>query len=268
MNTPTHLFHYTTIDTLALILKNKSIRFNSLSRVDDLSEQESSDLGKFGKFCYASCWTADKQENIALWNMYSKNGSGIRIQLPIHPFKKNKIEITNNSDNPTFVDSHYKSFGIRNEKGQLLFNFTPFYEVNLLPVHYTDDEHLNTPKIYNQEGNRITIDWGLLGNVKSSSWSFQNEWRFSFCAVPSILIALGSNNNDIQKLKQVCERIDPPFDYYDISIDDTCFAEMEILMGPSTTEADLIIVNSLIKDLNPTAKITKSNLSNVVKFKH
>ena len=41
---PKYLFHYTTIDTLALILKYKSIRFNSLKNVDDLEEQESADL--------------------------------------------------------------------------------------------------------------------------------------------------------------------------------------------------------------------------------
>ena len=33
------LYHYTTIDTLALILKNRTIRFNRLDKVDDLEEK-------------------------------------------------------------------------------------------------------------------------------------------------------------------------------------------------------------------------------------
>ena len=36
-----HIYHYTNIETLALILKNKTIRFNRLDRVDDISEGES-----------------------------------------------------------------------------------------------------------------------------------------------------------------------------------------------------------------------------------
>lgn len=43
-------YHYTNIDTLALILKYKTIRFNSLENVDDLEEVKSSDLGDVGKY--------------------------------------------------------------------------------------------------------------------------------------------------------------------------------------------------------------------------
>lgn len=35
---PEYLYHYTSIDNLALILKNKTIRFNSLINVDDPDE--------------------------------------------------------------------------------------------------------------------------------------------------------------------------------------------------------------------------------------
>ncbi len=35
------LHHYTDISTLALILKNRTIRFNRLDRVDDITEGES-----------------------------------------------------------------------------------------------------------------------------------------------------------------------------------------------------------------------------------
>ncbi len=35
------IHHYTNIENLALILKNKTIRFNRLDKVDDLEEGES-----------------------------------------------------------------------------------------------------------------------------------------------------------------------------------------------------------------------------------
>ena len=34
-----YLYHYTTVDTLELILKNKTIRFNPLTKMDDNLEQ-------------------------------------------------------------------------------------------------------------------------------------------------------------------------------------------------------------------------------------
>ena len=34
-----YLFHYTNVEALALILKNRTIRFSSLDRMDDLQEK-------------------------------------------------------------------------------------------------------------------------------------------------------------------------------------------------------------------------------------
>ena len=54
-----YLYHYTSIETLALILANKTICFNNLLNVDDSEEAETFDMGKFGRFVYVSCWTSD-----------------------------------------------------------------------------------------------------------------------------------------------------------------------------------------------------------------
>lgn len=64
---PQVLYHYTSLDTLALILTNKSICFNTLLNVDDIDEAETSDLGQFGKYVYVSCWTDEAAESIAMW---------------------------------------------------------------------------------------------------------------------------------------------------------------------------------------------------------
>lgn len=85
---PQVLYHYTSLDTLALILTNKSICFNTLLNVDDIDEAETSDLGQFGKYVYVSCWTDEAAESIAMWQLYTPNMHGVRIQLPVYPFKK------------------------------------------------------------------------------------------------------------------------------------------------------------------------------------
>ena len=45
------IYHYTNLESLALILKNKTIRFNRLDKVDDLEEGNVESLGvKFSKY--------------------------------------------------------------------------------------------------------------------------------------------------------------------------------------------------------------------------
>lgn len=44
------LYHYTNIETLALILSNHTFRFRSLDQMDDLQEKETSDLKNVGNF--------------------------------------------------------------------------------------------------------------------------------------------------------------------------------------------------------------------------
>ena len=82
-----YLYHYTSIDTLLLILKNKTLAFNSLQNVDDLEEANSEDIEQIGKICYVSCWTNDASESIPMWNMYTPNMQGVRIKLKEYPFR-------------------------------------------------------------------------------------------------------------------------------------------------------------------------------------
>lgn len=88
-----NLFHYTSIETLALILKNKTIRFNRLDCVDDLEESMygsgPNDI-KLGQYQFVSCWTKDSEENLALWKMYTNN-KGVRICLDSDMFKTYQI---------------------------------------------------------------------------------------------------------------------------------------------------------------------------------
>jgi|SRR3989304_7857431 len=75
------IHHYTSINTLALILKNRKIRFNRLDRVDDLSEAQA--LGKYdiAKYLFVSCWTDSELESIPQWHMYTDKMAGVRISI-------------------------------------------------------------------------------------------------------------------------------------------------------------------------------------------
>ena len=111
---PNYLFHYTNIETLSLILANRTFRLTSLNQLDDLQEKETGDTPNFGQFCYVSSWTDDKTESIPMWNMYSSLESGIRIKLKSNPFKLyenspddiSKINILSINDSSTDAFQH------------------------------------------------------------------------------------------------------------------------------------------------------------------
>ena len=76
------IYHYTSLDTLALILKNRTIMFNRLDRVDDVEEGTIESKGVYpGRNVFVSCWTEDAEESIPMWNMYARGGAGVRIAL-------------------------------------------------------------------------------------------------------------------------------------------------------------------------------------------
>ncbi len=50
---PSYLYQYTTIGSLAQILKTRSIKFNSLAYVDDLEEMKSGDIDEIGRYVFA-----------------------------------------------------------------------------------------------------------------------------------------------------------------------------------------------------------------------
>ena len=81
------IFHYTNLDSLALILKTRNIRFTRMDRVDDIREAQNHLGIDFGKYFFVSCWTTDAKESIPQWNMYSDQMRGVRIELPTYPFQ-------------------------------------------------------------------------------------------------------------------------------------------------------------------------------------
>lgn len=77
------IYHYTSIETLALILHSKKIRFNRLDRVDDVEEScygSGPTNARLGMYSFVSCWTKDVMENLSLWKMYT-GYKGVRIGI-------------------------------------------------------------------------------------------------------------------------------------------------------------------------------------------
>ena len=80
------LHHYTTVSTLALILRHQTLRFTRLDQFDDVSEGRSIGHFPLGARTFASCWSAAREESIPQWAMYGDGMKGIRLSLRPDPF--------------------------------------------------------------------------------------------------------------------------------------------------------------------------------------
>ena len=74
------IHHYTSINTLALILETKKIRFTRLDCFDDMLEAKNIQDINFGNQLFASCWTK-AEESIPQWYMYGVQLSGVRLSF-------------------------------------------------------------------------------------------------------------------------------------------------------------------------------------------
>lgn len=256
---PDYLYHYTTINTLALILKYKTIRFNCLRNVDDLNEGIVNDLGKIGKYFFISCWTDKSEESIPFWKMYTNNMVGVRIKLPVSPFKLHSM-LELNIDNATIN----MDYSIHRPENLFEKDYMPTISNNILnKVHYTNEREQLYPNIYEiTENNEHRVHLNKVGIFKRKEWNFQSEWRYIIKIMPMGFNEIIKNGADFGKIMFDLIRSERPLPINEYYLDLDCekFKDMEITLGPGITEGDKIIVNSLVNKYNPSATIIESSL--------
>ncbi len=266
-----YLYHYTNIESLALILKNQTIRFNSLDRMDDLQEQETADIKNVGQFCFISSWTSDATESIPMWNMYASLTQGVRIKLRKDPFKVYDNDISELHKIPNLQIGEDSSTSIKSiiPLNDLFEN--GFFSVQALnlesflyEVQYITDKDKLYPHLLQENGKQFSIAFQNLGRYKNIHWEFQKEWRYILNFIPLDLKKISyihftqmANDIRIGQAKQ-------PFTYYDMVIDDSAFSDMEITLSPCIGAGSRTIVEVLVSRFNSSAKIIDSTLKNLI----
>lgn len=243
------IYHYTTIETLALILKNKTIRFNRLDHVDDVDESAYSSGVQntlLGQYSFVSCWTKEERENIALWNMYT-NYKGVRIGLDEDMF------ITYS------INNHFKSFI------NSMIKFEDDYFVNAInnEAKLYDIQYVESPQNYikdliHQENDMVSIDTSHIGIYKRKEWDCQKESRFRliyFPVNPKYANVIKSKNLDninliMQAMAASCQSLREnyvlSFDYRDMPLKTEALENIEVMLGPCTSEGEKAIVEALL----------------------
>lgn len=276
---PQYLYHYTNVDSLALILKNKTIRFNSLDKMDDLQEQMSNDKQNFGKFVFVSSWTDDKTESIPMWRMYTPKQRGVRIKLPADPFVSYALslgelaQITNSicSGDPNAI-APFKTIVSGTDLFNRVFTLLNFRNNDqLTKVVYTDNEALLKPTLLKIVDGKLLISVGEIGIHKNKYWDFQKEWRYRLMFLPiGALDVINEHmkgwDEELKKLQinTLTGQASLPFNSFDLTIRDECFDNMSIMLSPDISESSKTFVELLVKEFNPKCKIEQSSLTNLI----
>lgn len=259
---PDNLYHYTTIDSLAYILDSKQFKFNRLDYLDDTTEGLTQDSENIRKYYYVSSWTSSKEENLALWSMYTNNMQGIRIEMESFPFLyHNGEKWISHKDydykyNPLgtkllpFIDKPIEKWHIYNKQ---YLSIDPQLDF-LISIKYTDNKSNLLPNCFSKGGTIVSSD---IGKFKSKLWEFQNEWRyvlrykhnsmFGFKGDHSSIKDFVKHQEKLEPEKKLVDSLIPDITFKYMKISDSALKNMKIRIGPKSKEADIIIVRSLLK---------------------
>lgn len=220
MRKPKYLYHYTSVEALAMILSTKKLKLSPLSTLDDLQEAETADISKIGNTIYVSSWTSDENESIPMWNMYSKMETGVRIKAEVNLFEDYKTE----DDGKSWV-GEYPLF---NDERVL---FPPM----LTEVIYSDSKNDLFPKIVCS--GRANIDQGKLGVYKNTAWEFQCEWRYIVRTWPGLKYE--SNDKTAEQIYLDFYKAMEPYIFLDIK--QSVFETLEITLSPKILKGNKVL---------------------------
>lgn len=269
------IHHYTSIDTLEIILTNRTIRFNRLDRLDDVSEGSAFTNLKLEQFFFVSCWTSDSEESIPQWSMYTKDMAGVRITMPKEMFKMQALEVPGASG--TGMPS--------------LLPFSKIFGENymVLPM-FLDREHFEkdveyVPDFMEQKNRAIQVqvtsegefsaqisDPTKIAALKNPSWSFQKEFRFVLFIVPapSLVKDAGFLKNLGEHLPNIAARAlhegkGPDLHYFDVDISQAAIDNIKITLGPCCNDSDKDRVEKLLAKHSTAPALIHSSLTGTIR---
>src|SRR5690606_31427974 len=271
------LSHYTTINTLALILKTRKMRFNRLDRVDDVSESSAFKDYDLSKYIFVSCWTKEDLESIPQWHMYTEAMQGVRISFgdrlfnyqpldPSHPLIQQEGELLS----PIPFDSIFNDEYII----PTIFLNPDYFERNVLYVPNPEEFYKDVVDKKEKENGlgELSIDMKNLGVYKRDEWGFQKEIRFILFIFPGVPIPNGNLLDpkyivDLSNhmMHSIQNQIPPSINYFDVEIESSALDNMLVTMGPLCDDSHRIIVESLLSQFAPKAKLKESALKGTIR---
>lgn len=268
------LHHYTSVATLALILRHKTLRFTRLDRFDDATEGRSIGTYPAGTRMFASCWSATSGESIPQWAMYGDAMKGVRVSLPRDPFvwhhhnfewhEKFKVVAL---DAPFSLEEMLDS-------GVMLCPTPEMKETFGRPVRYVRDVATAISGLYKEDEDSLTFfgDGNEIAFFKSDVWSFQEEFRYVLRVEPGPPTPFKGDVASYLEARRKWGQsgvnlltATPDRTHIDLQLDAQALTAAEITIGPLAPHGTLEIVEALISRFAPGATARQSTLSGTIR---
>lgn len=250
---PSHLYHYTSIENLALILSTKTIRFNRLDSFNDLDEGTSNDLAGIKSHVFGSCWTGSADENIPLWKLYT-DMKGCRIRLPVNPFNGDLVR--GNPENVDLSGTHIRLCKPVNYEPAWAYDDEE-WPIDLIlgptEIDYTHDSKKFAPSVVIETGSGAKFNaWGI-GLTKKKHWSFEKEWRYRIHTSPEESVSdvfLETKDGNLSSFREPA--LSPPRNrWIDVPIRKEALEDLEIMLAPNAGDAGHVIARALAPGSTP-----------------
>lgn len=165
------LFHYTSADTLELILHNKNLKFNRIDKVNDRLEHRLFEEDELCRLVFVSCFSTDEMESIPMWDIYGKNSDGLRITFELD--KSGFIQNFTDQQGDTITAPPYELY--RNGKLNVpLKDWT--YTVCMKDIIYDIDAIKRNPIRYEAD-NKVMYNLTPMAAIKRKEWQYEHECR-------------------------------------------------------------------------------------------
>lgn len=257
-----YYYHYTSLASLALIIKTKSILLNSLDKMDDVEDGKTNDFNHARKYVFCSSWTTQK-DDLNFWSMYGANMHGVCIGLCKDPFEYFEWKNDHYSDNKIIIprDNYY----LPEDKalGEKYTVAVPFKGMFFTKVEYSDKREELYPDIVNwkNDTSSLEVNFGKVGLFKHKAWRNQQEWRYRVVCFPTSYENMltsdsegGGVYNDMQK------GIELPIPYIHLTISEKALNTMQIIKGPKMSDGEQLLLESFLKQYCPDIKVSPSEL--------
>lgn len=166
--------HYTSYESLIMILRNKSIRLSRYDLMNDIAEKELSKCAE-GDSRYIISLTGTTSENVAMWALYGKHSS---LKLRLEFSRASLLETVNNN---FYFDS------LKERK-------VPLWETTAVSGDYSKKDFTFSDVVYyDREKNKLRLSGKtihdidvtentisqLAGTIKYDAWEYEREARLA-----------------------------------------------------------------------------------------
>lgn len=267
-----NIFYYMTVDSFAMFVKSKALRFSRLDQFDDLVEAKPfNSIYNPLAYIFASSHTKDSIENIALWKMYASLNRGVRIQFEsnslfdtklvstVFPTNQHKrveypqlfVTCLNPND---FANTDYIALSSDDSTDAFIRQRDISY-LNNLQEYY--DSHLSITDNISDHTRTINCNPLSFGYQKLKYWEFQNESRFLIHTIP-----YAASAKDINKIVNSAPTLKTTHIFAPLK--EEAIKKMVVRLSPNATDSTKFIVESILKSID-NYNIEESDLKGLLR---